>query len=237
MYEFFEYLIQGAPCEELKVKILPKVTDLDPFQAFTKLANICTADSSLAHSKLLCYKNSEVQLYKTENSNSLENYVLFSKLIAIKIEWNRVYLSVCCVRNSDDQSLEVFVIDKSKQEAAYVKMAMHFNENTLLSVVIINAISVVAHRATKQQIIDGYNMNNSISHITMRKCCIDDETAEEISLYISKSRMLTAALIGCTFSNVGYTLYLMVLALSTLCKFSFSVIQTSMRLQLLHYQE
>ena len=204
MFEFFEYMIHGAPCEELRVKALPKIADLDPFEAFTQLTNICTVDSSMTHSKLLCYKNSEAQLYKTDNSNSIENYVLFSKLVPINIEWNRVYLSVCRAGSSNSQSLETFVIDKSKQEGVYAKLASHFRDNTLLSVVIINAVSMVAYRATKQQIIDGYNMNNSISHITMRHCDIDEETAEKMSQYFRNSHMETVAFFGCTFTNFGH---------------------------------
>ena len=201
MFEFFEYLIHGAPCEELKVKVIPKIANLDPFQAFTHLAKVCTADSTLTHSKLLCYKNSEAQLYKTDNSNSVENYVLFNKLAAAKVEWNKVYLSVCSARNSDSQSLEIFVIDKSKQEGVYAKIATHFKDNTLLSVVTINAVSMAACRATKRQIIDSYNMNNSISHISMKHCAIDEDSAEKMSQYFSKSRLTTAAFLGCTFNS------------------------------------
>jgi len=204
MFEFFEYMIHGAPCEELRVKALPKIADLDPFEAFTRLTNICTTDSSLAHSKLLCYKNSEAQLYKTDNSNSVENYILFSKLVPINIEWNRVYLSVCHAGSSGSRSLETFVIDKSKQEGVYAKIASHFRDNTLLSLLIVNAVSMAAYRATKQQIIDGYNMNDSISHITMRQCDIDEETAEKMSQYFSNSHMETAAFFGCTFTNFGH---------------------------------
>ena len=203
MFEFFEYLICGAPCEELKVKALPKIADLDPFQAFTQLAKVCTVDSSLTNSKLLCYKNSTAQLYKTDNSNSVENYVLFSKLVAVKVDWNKVYLSVCSVRNSDSHSLEIFVIDKSKQEGIYAKIASHFRDNTLLSAVTVNTVSMAACRANKQQIIDGYNMNNSMSHITMKHCSIDEETAKKMSQYFSKSRMVTAAFLGCTINSFG----------------------------------
>jgi len=203
MFEIFEYVIHGTPCEELKVKVIPKITDLDPFQAFTELVKICTAYSSLTHFKLLCYKASEVQLYKSDSLSSFEKHALFSKLVAIKVEWNKVYLSFCSARNSDNQSLEIFVIDKSKQEGVYAKIASHFKENTVLSVVIINAVAMVAYRATKQQIIDGFNMNNSISHITMRQCDIDDKTAQKILQYFSKSRMATAVFIGCTFHNFG----------------------------------
>ena len=203
MFEFFEYLIHGTPCEELQFKAVPSIVDLDPFQAFTQLAKICTTDSSLAHSKLLCYKNSEAQLYKTDDSNSVENYVLFSKLAAVKVEWNKVYLSVCSARNSDSQSLETFVIDKSKQEGVYVKLATHLNQNTSLSVVIINVVSMAAYRATKRQIIDGYNINDSISHLMMSQCDIDEETAETMSQYFSKSHMETAVFFGCTFNGFG----------------------------------
>ena len=122
----------------------------------------------------------------------------------MKAEWSKIYLSLCFARSRDDQSLEAFVIDKSKQEGVYVKLALHLNENTLLSVVIINAVSMVAYRATKQQIIDGYDMNSSISHITMRHCDVDDETAEKMSQYFSKSSTVTAAFIGCTFYNFGH---------------------------------
>ena len=205
MFEFFEYLIYGTPCEELKVKAIPKIADLGPLEAFTQLAKVCTEDSTLTHSKLLCFKNSKVELYKRDtSSNSLENFILYSKLVAVKVDWNKVYLSVCCARSSHSQSLETLVIDKSKQEGVYVKLASHLNENTLLSVVIVNAVSMAAYRATKQQIIGGYDMNDSISHITMRQCAIDEETAEKMSHYISKSCMVTAAFIGCTFNNFGH---------------------------------
>ena len=96
------------------------------------------------------------------------------------VDWNRVYLSFCCARNSDSQSLETFVINKSKQEGMYAKIATHFRDSTFLSVMIINTVAMAAYRATKQQIIDGYNMNDSISHITMKHCDIDEETAEKM---------------------------------------------------------
>ena len=205
MFEFFEYLIHGAPCEELKLKVIPKLANLDPFQAFTQLVNICTDDSTLTHTKLLCYKNSEVELYKKESlSNSLEKIILLSKLIAVKVELNKVYVSICCARNSSVQSLEVFVIDKSKQEGAYAKLASQLSNDTHLSVVMINVVSMVAYRATKQQIIDGFDMIGSIDCITMRQCAIDEETAEKMSLYIGKSHMTIAAFIGCTFNNFGH---------------------------------
>ncbi|XP_065894204.1 NACHT, LRR and PYD domains-containing protein 3-like [Dysidea avara] len=205
MYNFFEYLVHGTPCEELKVKAVPKIADLDPLQAFTQLAKICTTESSLSHTKLLCYKNSEFELSKKDTlSMSLEK-ILLSTLVPSKVDWNKVYLSLCCAKNIDDsRSLETFVIDKSKQEGMYAKIASHLNDNTLLSVVIINVVSMVAYRATKQQIIDGINMNDSISSITTRQCAIDDETAKKMSLCFSKSHMTIAAFIGCTFNNVGH---------------------------------
>ncbi|XP_065914696.1 protein NLRC5-like isoform X2 [Dysidea avara] len=208
MYNFFEYLIHGTPCEELKVKVVPKIADLDPLQAFTQLAKICTTDSSLTHSKMLCYKNSNIELYKKElsHSHSLEDHLLFIKLVALEIEWSKIYLSLCCARNSVSHSLETFVIDKSKQEGIYAKLASHLNENTLLSVVIINFASMVAYRAAKQQLVDSFDMNDSISHITLKNCEIDEETAEKMSLYFSKSCMETAAFIGCTFYNYGHKL-------------------------------
>ena len=205
MFEFFDYLIYGVPCDELKVKAIPKIADLDPFQAFTQFAKVCTTDSSLTHSKLLCYKNSEAQLYKRDTlSNTLERIILLNRLNTVEVDWNKVYLSLCSARNENNRSLETFVIDKSKQDGVYVKIASQLSDNTHLSVTIINAISMVAYRATKQQIIDGFDMNDSISHITMRQCAVDDETAEKMSLYFSKSHMTIAAFIGCTFNNVGH---------------------------------
>ena len=94
MFEIFEYLIHGTPCEELKVKALPMITDVDPFQAFTHLVKICTDEYSLTHSKLLCYKNKEDDIFKKESvPGSLEKIVLLN--IAVKAEWNKVYLSLC----------------------------------------------------------------------------------------------------------------------------------------------
>ena len=203
-FKFFEYSIHGTPCEELKLKANPKIADLDPVQAFIQLAKLCTTDSSLTHSKLLCYKNNKVELYKKDSSSTLESFLLYTKLVELKVEWNKVYVSLCCVKNSDSQSLETFVIDKSKQEGIYVKLASCLNENILLSVVIINAVSMVAYRATKQQIIDGFNMNDSVSHITLKHCDIDEDTAEKMSQYIGRSRMSTAAFIRCSFKNSGH---------------------------------
>ena len=204
MTEFFEYLIYGIPCKEIKNKSMPKVVSLDPIQAFIQMVNICIDDHTLIHCKLFCYKNSEVELYKEDTlSNRFDSFILLSERTASKVDWNKVYLSLCCARN---KSLETFVIDKSKQEGVYVKIALQLSEITHLSVVIVNAVSMVAYRATKQQIIDGFNMNDSISHITMRQCNVDEEAAEKMSLYFSKSYMTIAVFIGCTL-NVGGVLF------------------------------
>ena len=148
MLAFFEYLIHGVPCEQLKAKIMPKIADLSPLQAFAQLVKICSNDPILANSKLLCYRNSKIKVEKSDaSSNSLENFVLYSVLVAANIDWNRVYMSLCCASSRDSQSFEIFVIDKSKEEGVYVKLASHLNENTLLSVVIINSVQVMHTQA------------------------------------------------------------------------------------------
>ena len=121
------------------------------------------------------------------------------KLNGIKCIYHCVY-----AKNNANQYLEIFVIDKNKQEGVYAKLASQLSNSAHLSVVIINAVSMIAYRATKQQIIDSFDMNDSINHIIMRKCAIDGETAEKMSLYFSKSHATIAAFIGCTFDNFSH---------------------------------
>jgi len=205
MFKFFEYSIYGNPCEELKIEALPQIADLDPLQAFFQLAKICTNHSTLTNCKLLCYKNSEVDLYKKDSlSNTLEKISLLNRLSTMKFDWNKVYMSLCSSRHRDGHSLEAFVIDKSKQEAAYVKLASQLNDDTRLAVVIVNAVSMVAYRATKQQLVDGFDINDSISNVTMRQCIVDDETANKRSQYFSKTHTTIAAFCGCSFEGVGH---------------------------------
>ena len=200
MLEFFAYLIYGMPCKEMKHKTMPKIVNLDPIQAFIQTVKICTDGSYFTHCKLFCYKNSEIELY---NDGVPQSFIFLRKEISIKVNWYKVYLSLCSARNGGNQSLETFVIDKSKQEGVYAKLHLQLSENTHLSVVIINAVSMVAYRATKQQIIDGFDMNDSIDCIEMTQCAIDKETAEKMSLYFCKSRMTCALFDGCTFNNGG----------------------------------
>ena len=160
------------------------------------------------------YKNSEVELYK--DYASTQSFIFLSEHIAAKVDWYKVYLSLCCARGNDRRSLDNFVIDKNKKEGMYAKLESQFSDNNYLSVVIINAVSMVAYRATKQQIVDSFNMNDSISRIKMTQCNLETETAEKISSYFSKSRMIIAGFVECTLNNAGHKIFNGLSLISTL---------------------
>lgn len=86
---------------------------------------------------------------------------------------------------ADKDQIEMFVVDQNIQENVYSRLAVELNRNKNLSVIIINASSLLGFRASKQQLSRGLNMNDSITNLVIRDCCLSDETSAMISSYIT----------------------------------------------------
>ena len=87
------------------------------------------------------------------------------------------------------------------QENAYSRIASELNVNISLSVMIVNASSLLAHRANSQQIIDGFNMNKFVTHLIMRDCVLTDEASILMSSYIKLSKLNLVCFAHCKFSK------------------------------------
>ena len=200
MFDLLNYSVYGIPCNELRNKLLPHISNLNPPETFSQTAKLCANECVLGTSKLLCFKNSEVKCHEDIllNSGSVDDLALLNKLNFTEFNWNKLYLSL---HNTNGNLMEGFVIDKNSEETLYCKIASELYTERKYSVVIVNVSTLIGYRANKQQVSDGLAMNDSIVNLIMKKCHIGDETAKIISFYIKTSNMIIATFENCTFNN------------------------------------
>jgi len=203
MHNCFNHLVYGIPLDGLKNEVLPCTLPItNPFDAFCQVVQICVNHCTLGSSKLFFLKNSEISFYDKADmyhfGPPVDRLALLNKLNFTGINSNKLYLSIC---NAFRNSIECFVVNKNTEEILYSKIASWLYTNKQLSVVIVNVSTMIGYRANEQQISDGLAMNNSITNLILKECCIDDEIAEIISCYIRSSNMILAAFNGCTFTN------------------------------------
>ena len=87
------------------------------------------------------------------------------------------------------------------QENAYSRIASELNVNKNLSVMIVNASSLLAHTANNQQIMDGFNLNKIVTHLIMRDCVLTNEASILMSSYIKISKLYLVCFARCKFSK------------------------------------
>ena len=200
MFDLLNYSVYGIPCNELRNKLLPHISNLNPPETFSQTAKLCANECVLGTSKLLCFKNSEVKCHEDIllSSGSVDDLALLNKLNFTEFNRNKLYLSL---HNTNGNLMEGFVIDKNSEETLYCKIASELYTERKYSVVIVNVSTLIGYRANKQQVSDGLAMNDSIINLIMKKCHIGDETAKIISFYIKTSNMIIATFENCTFNN------------------------------------
>ena len=200
IFDLLNYSVYGIPCNELRNKLLPHISNLNQLEAFSQAAKICANERVLRSSKLLCFKNSEVKCHEDILLSSVDDIALLNKLnfTLSEFKWNKLYLSL---RNTNGNIMEGFVIDKNSKETLYCKIASELYTEMKYSVVIVNVSTLIGYRANKQQVSDGLAMNDSITTLIMRTCHIGDETAEIISCCIKASNLKTVIFANCTFNN------------------------------------
>ena len=193
MLDILNHSIYGVPCDESST--VSNILSYDAFQAFSQLLQTCVKND---YSKLLYFKNSEIRYYGEYVYCDLDSVTLSHMLSFNELNWNKLYISLC---NINDKLTEIIIIDKSLKEALYLKIAAELYANKQLSVVIINVSTIIMYRANKQQISDGLAMNDSITNLIMKECCIDDETAKMMSLCITRNNITAVVIVECKFNN------------------------------------
>ena len=213
MFDYCNYSVYGMPCGELRNKVLSYILHLNSFEGFSQAINLCLSDRVLGCCKLLCFKNSEIKS-NDDILRTVDNVVLLNELTSTEFTWSKLYLSLC---HTNGNLMKGYISNKNLEETLYCRIASKLYTNNQLSVVILNVSSIIMHKANKQQIRDGLVMNNCITNLIMKECCIDDETAEIISCYIKTSNMICVVFEGCTFySSASKVIFDALSSISTL---------------------
>ena len=154
--------------------------------------------------QLFGFKTAETKYYNTLClKNGVDELSLMNKLALFKTAWNKIYLSLYHNSKPDKELIEIFVMDQNMQENLYSRIAEELNNNKDLSVMIINASSLLGYRANRQQLSSGLDMNDSITNLVIRECFISEETSVMLSSYIEKSKLHVVIVDKCTFSGTG----------------------------------
>ena len=210
MFKTFNYYIYGGTsCNILKNKLVSIIYGLNPLQAFSKLVNYCINGDPAYSTQLFYFKSCEIEFdierSRLSNLAPAETLILSKQVSSVTIHWNKIYLSLNhSFSKTGDHLLETFLIDKSIQEPLYNEIIQELKSNTSLSVMIVSRFKMFGIRANKQQISDGFKINDRITDLMiLRDCHLDDETAEVISNGIKCCNISCVSFAGCKFSNNG----------------------------------
>ena len=196
--DILNYSVYCKSCVAAK-NLAQKIASLDVIQNFVSLTKHCIKNPHMEFIQMFCMKTMETKFYNTQClSNIIDELSLMNKLGVSRISWNKIYLSLY---HEDRELIESYVIDKNMQENAYSRIASELNVNKNLSVMIVNASSLLAHGANSQQIIDGFNMYKWITNLVMRNCVLTDEASILMSSYIKTSKLNLVCFARCKFSN------------------------------------
>ena len=198
MYEFKKILtyshVLGASGEE-KSKLLSIVCNLNLFEDLSKFGNI-TIENITGKYKILCYKENKQSLQKKQgwlkNLKSIDVFWFFKEFYNpfLKIDWMKLYLSVCSTVGNVDQLVEVYLIDKNTHETAYHDIIAELGFNNNLSVTLLNSYTLLAYRAKLHQIADALSMKDSLKSILFRDCEITNDIATLVSSYLRNDNLL-----------------------------------------------
>ena len=196
--DILNYLVYCKSCVTA-TNLAQKIENLDVIQNFITVTKNCVKDPHVETIRMFCMKTIEAKFYNTQClSNIIDELSLMNKLGANRISWNKIYLSLY---HEDRELIESYVIDKNMQENAYSRIASELNVNKNLSVMIVNASSLLAHRANNQQIMHGFNMCKWITNLIMRDCVLTDEASALMSSCMKTSKLNLVCFAGCKFSN------------------------------------
>ena len=199
VYDYFIYM------ELLDVKLKNKLDSIDnkhdPVSIFSLLIDHYTVNHFTDRLQVFCFGDGKVIVDDKNLPSDMDDFN--------KLTFNRLYLSMHHVCKTPDELMEMFVVDKNTQEVLYDKVESVLKTNNQLSVAIVSVSSFTGYRATKQQICDGFKMNNRVTDsLQLTNSSIDNETAQVISRCIKNSTMTLVLFDGCIISCAGAKLIL-----------------------------
>ena len=203
-HAFLDILNYATYCtaRHISESLLSNMNDHDVLQTFSDFINHCISSTHPEPVQLFGLKTAETKYYNTLClNNTVDELSLMNKFTLTKIVWNKVYLSLHHNSEVDKDLIEMFLVDQNIQENVYSRLAVELNRNKNFSVMIINAASLLGFRASKQQLSSGLNMNDTITNLVIRDCCISDETSAMMSSYIENSKLHVVVFDECTFNG------------------------------------
>ena len=205
-HTFSKLLNYSIYCEacHFSEQLISSIKNHGILHCFSDLIKECINCTQIETFQLFGLKTAETKYYNTLClKNGVDELSLMNKLALFKIAWNKIYLSLYHNSKADKELIEIFVMDQNMQENLYSRLAEELNNNKDLSVLIINASSLLGYRANRQQLNSGLDMNDSITNLVMRDCFISEDTSVVLSSYIEKSKLHVVIVDECTFSSSG----------------------------------
>ena len=174
------YGICDAPEDEMKL-ILKK---LHLFH-FSEIQNININNIEGTY-QFLCCKTSENNL---QTDVTRENFIkTFDSLCLLSLtsNWTKLFISLCSVTNTD-QLVEIYLLDKNTQDVLYHQVVAELEQNHNLSVTLVSSDTLVGYRCNCCQLFNALNMNGSLATVILKYCQINDDVANVLSSYLTKS--------------------------------------------------
>ena len=104
-------------------------------------------------------------------------------------DYTNLYMSLCSIDNSN-QLIEIYFLDKNVQYNAYYQAIIALEQNQNLSVLEVGSNALVGYRCNYHQLTNALDMNGLLETVIFRNCLINDDIANILSSYFTKSHYL-----------------------------------------------
>ena len=191
-YKFHQFLtyshVYGASDEAKdEMKLILQKLDLHHFSEISNI-NIENIDGTY---QLLCSKRNKDDLTDVAPQHITTNFDIHHLLKHhgwwyFRSSLAQLFVSLCSI-DSNDQLIEMYFLDKSKQYTAYYQAILALEENQNFSVMLVGSDTLVGYRCNYHQLNNALNINGSLEYILLRYCLITDDIASILSSYFMTS--------------------------------------------------
>ena len=188
-HQFETYSHTVGASNEAKSNVISMIKDLNLFEDLSRINGINI--SKIAGTfQFFCIKDPIQSLCEQETYFSSFDAFWFLKDMYRQSGAIKIYLSLCSVDDNVSHLMEVFFLDMYITRSAYHHMVEALQGNQNFAVVLISSNTLLAYRAKPHQISGALiMMNESLSAIFMRDCCITSDVANVVSLYLREHQM------------------------------------------------
>ena len=148
----------------------------------------------------LCCKNNDnlqADMMQENFIKIIDSWFLFP----LSSNWTKLFVSLSSVAN-DDQLIEIYLLDKNREDISYHQAVTDLQQNQNLAVVLVSSNTLIGYRCNYHQLANIPNVHGSLENVIMRNCLINDNIANSLSSYLLNSHNLKClAIINCMVKN------------------------------------